>query len=102
MSLSLDGGSLIGFAGLDIFFGLFPFREFYPPDPTTPLVMCSLIFLLPLGTVHGQRDFPKALQSICCLLHVCVLAEDVTEVLVAASGHYCSWSWAQGTSHNLV
>ena len=46
-----------------------------------------LIFLLSLSIVHGHRDFPDVPQSVCCLLHTYVLAEDVTELFVAATGH---------------
>lgn len=49
-------------------------------------MLSILLFLLSLGIVHGQRDFPGAPQSVCCMLHTYVLAEDVTELFVAAAG----------------
>lgn len=83
----MDGGSPLGFVTLDIFSGVFPLIDVYSQKPTSLPVVSILIFLLSLGIVHGQRDFPGAPHSVCCLSHTYVLAEDVTELLVAAIGH---------------
>lgn len=85
--LYLDGDNLLHFVTLNIFLGFFPLREFYSQKPISLPVVSILIFLLSFCIFHGQRDFPGAPQSVWFLFHTYVLAEDVTELFVAATGH---------------
>lgn len=100
VSLSLDGGSLLGFVSL---LQAFSIQRVLPSGSHHTLSGLQTHFPSVPWYCLWREGFPKGPTEyplfVACL---CVLAEDVTELLVAASGHCCSWSWAQGTSHNLA